>query len=1099
MKEDLFSYIEGAKPRRSFIDRGNILYLDCLLCCMNYDNYCVDENTIRNFFFINRFNNDKYLTLFNNLCNNYPKLNSNEIYMKIRNNFIRLRLFELKGNQIIINKREFNNYDLAKAHYLINFKLLEYIYTVKDSSKDYNDLKNIKEFDDTKSIFYKYKKLEKKLTKQFLKKNIIGDIYINDEEYRILLHFFINSYKRIYETKLNYIIDIPFAITLIEIGKRRYDGAFWKYFYDETNIDFSNNRNKDICVSFMHTLKSYNKYYNDEISDYFENILLHSFITDKYKFAFYDFLFDFYRLDLLRNIQNNKASVMNKLLNVIACQDTSERGYYIRRHTSLAIGGFPNESRNKIKKMLKLIDLCFWDQEHINSGIIVRSALKKSIFEWANQSNKLLLSYNNDINSGYSRERKQFFSPSIYCNLRLNKFEIMLPEHIIDFDIDNNQYQWVIEYDDNVHYINDYIYSNITANKTNDNRFSITIDSIFSEFILTLIVNKKILRKYTIKKDKIRIFNIRGNMLNTFNIPSGEIIIYGSEEFIPISDGKIEDYQVGKYIKATYDLQDGDILRFPNNKIEFIGKFFEGLQVHGLMKKVYAEINGKSINVYNKVPKIIIEINKDQIAGTAILINGDIYKLQEFDIIISEYSNRKDKNIIEIDLSKIINKNSLYEIYINVPKDNRKFYYQFVLIKNFSFSFNETPYIFVNKGSIEILSDIKLTPINSQLAQEYIYRFSIDDEEDFLKYNTIINNINITLLFEIPILKWKFDNNNYHINMLNDMWKEDLPNAITIKGPFKKIELQFTNENEVEDNKVLAPIKKGNEFLFDLLRLKSWITNDYKYNNLYMNYIGEDNRKNSVKFIKIFPKSVVTSTSLIGDFENKLIQCNLDIYGKAEYYIDIKYLSTNDLIIDKGKLVNGKITCHHDVKSGLYEVIVYEKLKKKSYFKNQEFQSIYGFKQNLLNLKNLVGSEIKLIKIQKIRTGFSYALNINYTIKINNKIRNYYYGDLYFIINDKPYRKDVRLVFDEKDILHKVYIAFYEKDEEDWYPYLYDGFSQKIVISEEKGLPPSIKYHRYEYLSEEEYIYIYEFVKEEFEIDEDEVIEQEVELIPISK
>ena len=81
-----------------------------------------------------------------------------------------------------------------------------------------------------------YEKLYRKIARLFDKCRYIGDIPINDEEYALLKKHLQNICRNYLSTTENYTDNPMFAVALVQIGMRYYDGRFWPHVEKETGL-----------------------------------------------------------------------------------------------------------------------------------------------------------------------------------------------------------------------------------------------------------------------------------------------------------------------------------------------------------------------------------------------------------------------------------------------------------------------------------------------------------------------------------------------------------------------------------------------------------------------------------------------------------------------------------------------------------------------------------------------------------------------------------------------------------------------------------------------------------------------------------------------
>ena len=72
-------------------------------------------------------------------------------------------------------------------------------------------------------------KLVRRINREFKKCTYIGDIQIDDEEYQTVILFLKHGYEKILSSPQHETINPLFAVGLVQIGIRYYDGRFWSH------------------------------------------------------------------------------------------------------------------------------------------------------------------------------------------------------------------------------------------------------------------------------------------------------------------------------------------------------------------------------------------------------------------------------------------------------------------------------------------------------------------------------------------------------------------------------------------------------------------------------------------------------------------------------------------------------------------------------------------------------------------------------------------------------------------------------------------------------------------------------------------------------
>lgn len=96
-----------------------------------------------------------------------------------------------------------------------------------------------------------------------------------------------------------------FAFGIVRYAmKYYYRGIFWPHIFDEYGVKLSPNKQTEINDCFRLIMLKTGKTYDDTLKQKVDNISMHCFVTDKCATQFFDYLFDFWRLDLHRDIEN---------------------------------------------------------------------------------------------------------------------------------------------------------------------------------------------------------------------------------------------------------------------------------------------------------------------------------------------------------------------------------------------------------------------------------------------------------------------------------------------------------------------------------------------------------------------------------------------------------------------------------------------------------------------------------------------------------------------------------------------------------------------------------------------------------------------------
>lgn len=937
-------------------------------------------------------------------------------------------------------------------------------------------LGNIKN-ENNKKIVSPFKKLEKRILKEFQRKKLIGDIIINDLEYEMLIDYFKIKCKIIEDSASHSIIDPIFATALVHIGIKHYDGSFWPHVASILNIDkLSANFQGWIGDSFINTLKKYNKAINDE-NERVKNILMHGFVSDYYADDMFNFLFKYYEIDLERDLSRNNKEMMDNLIEVTQRNDNTGRTYLLVKQTANAIGVNKRGGKIRIRRLLKLIDRCFYENITPINPVSRMSILFN---KWQENSEEFKLK-RIEYNGGGIKE-KNYSSPYLKCNLKNTTFKLILPSQIIKFEHHGNIEWKICTLNKNI-MVDTYIYEAVSGFKTETKSVYIENEDIFNEFTIELICNGERIRTFKIKSDCIRFFDKDGNYLNTnFNLPKGEEVYSFTEKGdIPISEAIIDSELIGNLIRTCFNFSLGDIIRLPNGKaISIDKKLEEGLLIRNSVKDVYAKYDNDKLPVYKAAPVILIKMQETRAKGTAIKINEKIYRMFEKETVkinLEDGSNEAGYIINLKDYGCL--DDGIYTVLVDVPNDRTNRYWQFVLINDIDYEFEDSPYIFKSKGSIRFNDNLKVMPKDIDIEKnrdENSFNFEIKPDADYIEFIYDIKNEEIDLHFNIPVLKWSFENKSWNIEKPSDIWHSNFPNHIYIKLPWDKIILSLDEnigheEQRVDQSKTYIKSKAKGIFECDTLVFKSWFGREKVRRSIFLEF-----NKYRIEFLNVITKSIVAEHILKGNFQNNELIGNFRIIGNAKYYVDIVYLKTAEIITNKLPLINGSFSIKDRLLSGKYEVIIYEDEEDGTGFDISNYLYVDRFVENIINPYDLSGKNIEIKELKKGEISpFETRFNCRYVVINLKKIDdNNYSGKL--LVDFKgvsPISYDVNVDFYDLNKIQYVYLTFY--DGCDYVEFLHDTFKNIIVKEEERGLKGSVKYRRYTSLYPEEYVFVVEF------------------------
>ena len=938
------------------------------------------------------------------------RMQKNNKVIKFDNNSY-VKLFQKDLNNLVFIKNTIQSIDFNGLKLYVS--LNEYIGT-PEFDKEYKKLaKKYKKFNIKNSIFVvshingkilnDFEKLVKYVRDEFKTRKLVGDIKLTYEQEVILNNYMKRQLVKFNSNPSAFSPEYPrlFALGLVRYAMRNYNkkhcGEFWPYFKDDFDIDVSANKQKYIHENFVSILKKDKKACLENAVNKIDMITMHTFVSDNSASQLFDYLFDFWRLDLLRNVDNlnNNADGFDVFSELIKVMEYGSQN--VRTHTSqlLKFSELKPIFKNRIKRIFRLIDDAFWNETKIN--------------ETGNRINHLLNLWMDDPKGAFQKEKKYvakhtskekgeilYHSPVLKLNIEEEILKIVLPsQRLVECD-ETDRPIWFIKSDNstfNAVQIEPEFKKDKIGYYSDKTSIEIPLNLMLSNFKFTLKSNDKLLKKYEINSSKIRFFDTNGKHIdyNTSLLPQGLITSYSDSPNYPTVLGE-ENKSLssnGLFLK-TLNLTKGQIVVLDDNTgAQVAQKLSEGYTESYPIEGLTIKDCNDSYDVYAKLPKLLFKADSKELGGINLIINGHNHKITELNF--KEFKIANELNIFGylLDLSDLIQNEGKYELFLSYPKYKKQlFHSSFIYIKDFKYSFRNSPYIFREEASIDLPRKYDFIELNDKKWADSIkgnfdmlnftFNFAERDinqadkycdlvDNQFLILSYKLNNEIVKLYFYIPALYWKFN--------LNDEWNVKKPQDILLKGlkhnkkklylsgPFNFNKISITTDADVEvadeESEIkCSDIKNPN---FDLSKAFDWFNNrDEIYRTLYIKF-DEDKEK---RLARVICKSILNNVNLIADFDNNILLGDVDIYGNESYTISIKY--GNQIICEDKQIVDGKfeVECVNKLETGNYEINVYEVIENESDGFDVETSSIILNKEpiikKIINLSDLNNEEILL-------------------------------------------------------------------------------------------------------------------------------------------
>ena len=1028
-----------------------------------------------------KFSPDLYIRVFTKDYNNLILLN------RIRN---------------YINKKDFSVY-LAKYDDENDLDDCENIIAAKISEvKEINNYKN----GSTKyfiahingSVLNTNEKFYRRIEKAFDQKTLIGDIEIKNDEQLL------NAYMR---RTINMVIDrdivtIPhekvFAFGLVRAALKNYASkTFWPYLDAEYNVKIPVNQQWKINDQFRRIMKEYNKLYDDTSSNFIQNICMHAFVCNRCADQFFDYMFDFWRIDLSRSLENSVDDNGVDLFEILI-EEISKSVQDIMIHTTMALQQNPVGSKNRFRRILKMIDESYWANADYSSS---KNRMTLLFNEWKNNPNGPFMKEFRKTIEGRKKGRgeKLLSRPTIIYDPRKTAFSLVLPKQILRNCTEEEHPYWKIKIDDIAYDIEPLLMKGRAFLFTEECTIPLEADQLFDEIEVVLKSERENYYNKTLKADEVRFFNshhrnieiaddyISRDVVSVFCAKNSKIT-YLNGAFSG-SNTSADDYD---YYEIKPEV--GDVLILPSGHALSIGKpLSEGIISNSRVDGVHAISEEVQYQIAADSERLFFKATKKRFNGSSIKIfhHGELVKFGK--VADNQYIEFKlDESLKDIygyiiDFHDYVSQNGIYDVELSIPGGSIRVY-KVCYIRHFSYEYVGAPYYFKNTAkikspnylSIETNDDWSVFSDYTQL--EFTVSESERDENTYvwdqkLHLNYKLKKETIELEFDLPVLYWKYNKDSeWLIQQPEDTMVKSLPNNIYISGalPIASAKMFISNADDLEESEIIINYdSKSNLYYFRTADLVEMLNRDVAVRNVYIDLNGE-----KAKFFSVVCKSIVRSQSITGDFLNRTIFGYFDILGSSDYSVTIKH--KDEIIEEDISVENGRFEVECDVEEGEYTVILYEIEDDDSGFGSISYE-LGTYDLQIIDPSNFEGKNISIRYIRDRKMRFAdlsirdgYVIRklqkLNYTDDIDGNIDvyswnyteeeleafTYYKGVFGSTAYSKGFVKigDILVVLDNSQNINEVFINTIDEDE--CSSLLYDSEKQMLHVTDD-GLPKQIR------------------------------------------
>lgn len=944
-----------------------------------------------------------------------------------------------------------------------------------------------------------YRKLRKRIEAQFDKKFYIGDIPVSQEEYEELLEYTRCQLRNV-SSGSSALNDAPIlAVSLVQIGIRCYNGNFWgNAFRHEIQMDNLPAYQRFLGESFIRTLKKHGKTILDE-SERVQSILFHSFVTDYYSKGLFELLFQYYAKDLERDIYRNDKYQMQALMDTLQfrasmSEEESEaftdqftgrgsRAYKLRHHTLQAIAANPAHSSMRLRRIIRLMDKAFWKDSVPQKPVSRLTILFK---EWLKESpsftNEYKLYKTGEIRN---RGKKHFSSPYLYADIQNTSFTLVLPPQIVRQEMVEGL-SWHVMIAGKTYDLSVTTYPVLTGFKTEEERLPIPTNLLFDEISCCLQKEDSLVRNFpALPKSNARLFDMEGDYASRiFKIP---MCVYTRNHITVKSPALLDKISIGYLTRWDLEFVEGDVLIFSDGKSLVAGeRYVDGLTKRGVVDGASYSAESAIVAVYNRLPDLLLTLPKERVVGTVLDINGKRYRLSECESDEFEAGDSRGVRAFLLPIKQFAEclENSLNRVIIDAPGSSYAKEYSFVYVQGLKTKFDGAPYVFEDRGTLVFPEELDVDCTNEnaeRLHGENGFQFLLTHD---LQTIPIRINHTITVDIEVPVFLWSSNELDWHTEPMGNVWHSDFRSIRKLYFHSPEARLEFGMDDDYDDSDdqseqhVVACEKRSDGiYILDMTRFHSWITREKIVHGITMR-VGSSN----YEFAKVFARSYVSSCDLSADYQVGQLICSGEFIGRGDYYVDIIHLQTGIKIVEKGHIKDGELKLSTRLRNGEYQVEFFETEEDDDFFDEVSYLPIHAFKKKLINKNDLSGNHIKLLSFRRrmhslIHTRVSkpsWITNLVYLEPLT------YEG---YINNDEGEKLRVKVVFENAKDLRYFFLYVWDEYEGAFVDFLYDSKLQSLVLEEEPGLRPSVRYRRYKMMFDTDYVF-YGSVEEHIEKDQ---------------
>lgn len=841
---------------------------------------------------------------------------------------------------------------------------------------------------------------------EFDEKSLIGDIEMPPESEPIL--------KRYMKSALNCIVDGEetvshpkvFSYGMVKLALDYYSNkTLWPHVEKVYGIHLRQSHQSVVNNIFAKTLRKYGKLYDENTNLVVQNMCMHAFICSKCADQLFDYIFDFWRIDLCGSIENIIEDDGNDLFNVLI-EEISQNDEYnvqdIMMHTTMALKLNTAGCKNRLRRILKMVDNSYFNDTDYSKS---KNRINQLFEQWKRKESSSYMKelHRDSLGRKGTRGEKLLSRPTLLYKPKTASFVLYLPKQRLRNCTEEEHPIWTVTTGSSTLSVEPKLLRGKLL-YTEETELSINTTDLFEEFDLVLHSENGVYYQKKIKADNYRFFTNKDRNIEYDTILSKDIrYLFTKKGFQPkFLNGSFtgEETWADEYDRYTIDPREGDILLLSDQAVSVGIPLREGIIGKNRVAGVKAIYQDEPIEIVSDREQIFFKTTNKQFKGTALrvfyfdkcIFSGRLCENEFREFKVDE--SLKDIYGYIIDLHDYIKNNGIYRIELDIPRLARR-NYRMCYIKKFKYRFLEAPYLFADHGTLsfpsylDVITDSdwentgsekRLTfKITSHEQNENTY--TITDQQLLLKYK--FKQEEITMIFDLPVLYWKMaKQDEWSTQRPEDISIRNLPNNIYISGGLNvsTASLAITNGGDLDENTAAIQHDVKNDlYYFRMADLATFLNRDETIRNVHIIIDNKDS-----KFFGIVCKSRAVFKGLTGDFDRDRIIGYFDIFGSNDYMVTLKY--NNELIEEDIPVINGRFETESPVREGIYKIILYELEDDDSGFDSISYE-LGSYKFNLIDVRNFSGKKAEITYIRDRQLKYAaLSLKSDYEVRDLEKL-----------------------------------------------------------------------------------------------------------------